>query len=580
MKITVLEKVPDDTEIIPAWNKLALRMERPEVFFTHQWALAANRAFSEALSPLILLAHESGQLVGVAAMARHPKSPDRAFFLTASTADYCDFLSEPQSRAATLAAMLHEMNELGVRHLTLANIPAESDTLRAIDAVAACQRFHVYQRAGYDCGIISLSDEERRRFVLGSVQRKDRERRALRKLGQIGPVRVNHLSGEQAEIALPSIIGAQISRFLATNRLSPLIQQERRAFLTQLAQLLAPAGWLRVSQLEVNGEAIAWNYGFRFMDSWFWYLPTFHIQYEASSPGSCLLRLLMEEACADPSVKRLDLGLGGETYKDRFSNAISSTRYVQMSSQLSSHVANVGRHWLAASVAKFPAVGRKIRHRREVFSGVQRRLAEDGVAATAVRAFTRVKRNVVCEDEIAFFEAPAITIAENEPMVLHPLSWKGIAEAAINNASDEQTLQYLIRCGQRLRKSSSNGYCLQGHDTPALHFLWVHSYNGFHLEEIDAKLESNDPSAVMIFDCWTPAAYRGRAYYATAIRLAAACQQKQQRRVWIFSAVKNESSLRGVIKAGFLYRFSMVRKRTLGYTSLSRRRSDLDLSRK
>lgn len=379
---------------------------------------------------------------------------------------------------------------------------------------------------------------------------------------------------------MPSFCWCSISGFLATNRLSPLIQQERRVFLTQLAQLLTPAGWLKVSQLEVNGEAIAWNYGFRFLDSWFWYLPTFYIQYEESSPGSCLLRLLTEEACADPSVKRLDLGLGDEAYKERFSNGISSTRYVQLSKKLSRHVANVGRHWLAASVARLPAVDQKIRVGRGVFSGIQSRLGKDGLVATAEHVLTRVKRNVVSEDEIAFFEAPEIAIAENETMALIPLSWKSIAGAAMKNASDEQTLHYLIRCAQRVRKGSSNGYCLQGYGIPPSHFLWVDSYDGFHLAEIDSKLESNDPSAVIIFDCWTPAAQRGHAYYATAIRLAAACQQKQQRRVWIFSAVKNESSLRGVIKAGFLYRFSMVRNRTLGYTSLSRHSRALNLQSK
>jgi len=34
--VIVLEKVPEDPEIILAWNNLAFKMEHPEVFFTHQ----------------------------------------------------------------------------------------------------------------------------------------------------------------------------------------------------------------------------------------------------------------------------------------------------------------------------------------------------------------------------------------------------------------------------------------------------------------------------------------------------------------------------------------------------------------
>jgi hypothetical protein len=136
VKATVREKIPEDPEIILAWNNLVFRMERPEVFFTHQWALAASRAFSDSLCPLIFLVYESTQLQGVAALATNRDAPDTAFFLTASTADYCDIVSAPETRGAVLAAVIEEMNSLNVRDLVLANVPAESHTLGAIAAVA------------------------------------------------------------------------------------------------------------------------------------------------------------------------------------------------------------------------------------------------------------------------------------------------------------------------------------------------------------------------------------------------------------------------------------------------------------
>lgn len=571
MTVTVMEKIPEDPEIIFAWNDLVFRMERPEVFFTHQWAQAASQAFSDSLSPLIILAYESGQLIGVAAMATG--SPDRAFFLTDSTADYCDIVSEPEAREALLTAVLEELDKRGVRDLILANVPAESHTLRVIDSVARSRRLHLHQRPGYDCGVISLADEEQRQTVIQFVARKGREKRALKKLGQLGSIHITHLNGEQSEIALRSIFAAQISRFFATNRLSPLIRQPRRVFLMELGRLLTAAGWLKVSQLEVNSKPVAWNYGFRFLDSWFWYLPTFKIEYEDWSPGSCLLRLLVEEGCANPSVKKLDLGLGDEAYKQRFSNAISSTHYVQLSKSLWRHMGTVARHSMASSVGRHPAIDRQLRRGRDFVRGLQSRIGKIGWAATALHALTRIKTSVASRDEIAFFEAPQeIQVVEDEKMVLSPLSWDHIAFAAMNHADDDQTLQYLMRCAQRLRRGHENGYCL---DAPAkqtpFHFLWVGSYNGFHLSEINHTLESSNPSAAMIFDCWTPEAYRGRGIYAAAIRLAAAHLQKQQRQVWIFSAAKNESSIRGIVKAGFVQRFSLVRGRSLLHSKLSRR---------
>jgi len=40
--------------------------------------------------------------------------------------------------------------------------------------------------------------------------------------------------------------------------------------------------------------------------------------------------------------------------------------------------------------------------------------------------------------------------------------------------------------------------------------------------------------------------------------------------VWIFSAAGNESSVRGIRKAGFVYRFSLVRRRRLFHTTIAR----------
>lgn len=577
MTVTVLEKVPEDPEIILAWNDLVLRMESPEVFFTHQWALAASRSFSDTLCPLIFLVFgsdgESGRLDGVAAMAVNRESPAAAFFLTASTADYCDIVSAPENRETVLAAVLKEMKKRNVQGLVLANVPAESLTLRVIGTLARANRLHLHERRAYECGVISFGDAEQRQTVLQSVVRKEKEKRGLKKLGQLGPVQVTHLSCEPLETVLQSIFVAHISRFFATNRLSPLIRPQRRIFLVELGKLMSHAGWLKISQLEVKSRPIAWNYGFRFLDSWFWYLPTFEIQYEETSPGSCLLRLLIEEACADPSVKRLDMGLGDETYKARFSNDSRLTRQVELSGSMQRHLINVGRHGLATFVRKFPVVDKQLRSGRNLFHTMQGRIGRPAMVAAAL---ARAKRSVASEDEVAFFEAPPFEVppmsaSETDGAALSPLSWEAIAIAAMNNADDEETLKYLARSAQRLKRDRVTGYFLQGQERQPSHFLWVDHYDGFHLSEINSTLKSADPEAAMIFDCWTPVAQRGQGHYVTAIRMAAAYLQKQNRKAWIFSGASNESSVRGILKAGFVYSFSLVSRIRLLHATVSRR---------
>ena len=571
LQVTVLREIPEDIQSATSWNDLAMRMERPEVFYTHQWALAASHAFAETLQPLVCLVYDSNRLCGVAPLAATREVPHHAFFLTASTADYCDVLSEPNTRKVVLAAIFDEIGKLGVQDITLANVPSDSATLRELPGIARSRHFHMYDRAAYDCGLVLLGSSEERKTLLESVKSKDREKRGLKKLTQLGAVRLAHGTIEQVEPDLASIFSAHISRFLATQRISPFVRRERRAFLTELSHLLSQAGWLKISRLEIDGRPVAWNYGFRFYDSWFWYLPTFETQFEDASPGSCLLRLLVGEACSDPSVKRLDLGLGDEQYKVRFANAVRPTRHVQLSTGTLRHWQTVSRHQLAAGIKRFRGIDRAIRKTRDLSRDLKNRIRATGAVSTGAHMIRRASKYLVSNDEVLLFDAPPMEPQHHQIFSLAPLDWKLLADAAIDYAEDSQTLQYLMRCASRLRSGEASGHVLRSPDSDVLHFLWITQYDGFYLSEIDYQLAPTDANADTIFDCWTPVRHRGHGYYTAAIRLAAEGLQRQQKQVWIFCAATNESSVRGILKAGFIYRFSLVRRKTLVHSKVTRR---------
>src|SRR5690349_16749865 len=114
MHIAMLEEIPNDPELCSAWNELVLGMENPEVFFTYQWGLATSRAFQESISPLLFLAYDRDRLAGVAALAIEANKPEAAFFLTSSTADYCDIVSAPADRGAVLHTLLDKIRDLRV----------------------------------------------------------------------------------------------------------------------------------------------------------------------------------------------------------------------------------------------------------------------------------------------------------------------------------------------------------------------------------------------------------------------------------------------------------------------------------
>jgi CelD/BcsL family acetyltransferase involved in cellulose biosynthesis len=579
VRVTVLKEIPEDPDLSEAWNSLVLAMENPEVFFTYQWALAASRGFQKHLSPLLFLMYDSDQLAGVVALAVDPKAPRALFFLTSSTADYCDILSAPANRKAVILALLEEIQKLGFGDLVLANVPSNSATLQELPGVAGSRRFYVTSRTAYNCGVVQLEGEEQRETLLQSLAGKSREKRALKRLTNLGTVKVIHLTEpEQIGTSLESIISAQISRFLASSRVSPLVGPERRTFLRQLSDLLSQSGWLKISQLEIDGRPVAWNYGFRFGGSWFWYLPTFQMEYEHVSPGSCLLRLLVEEGARDASLQWLDLGLGDEPYKERFANKVRQTRYVHLSHGFPRHVVSASREMLSSTAARFPQFGDKLRDARAFCQVVTNRIQEDGVTATARQSIRKVVRSFASQDEVLLFEAPETQIPGDTAIQLLPLTREHLVEASILNAGDTHTLRYLMRCAKRLTKPCASGFLLQDETGRPIHFLWIDNYDGFRLSEIAHSLEPYSPNAAMIFDCWTPAAERGRGHYATALRQAAAKILREGRTAWIFSGASNASSLRGILKAGFVYRFSLVRRSRFGHAAITRHHTTTAIS--
>jgi CelD/BcsL family acetyltransferase involved in cellulose biosynthesis len=573
VRVTVLKEIPEDSDLSAAWNALVLAMENPEVFFTYQWALAASRGFQNRLTTLLFLVYDFDQLVGVVALAIASHAPRAAFFLTADTADYCDIVSAPAKRHQVTLAVLEEIRKLGLSNLVLANVPANSATIEALPQVAGSQRYYITSRPAYNCGVVQLGDDEQRQVLLQSLAGKSREKRALKRLTNLGSVKVIHLTDpERIGASIESIVSAQISRFLASNRVSPLVGSERRAFLQQLSGLLSQSGWLKISQLEIDGRPVAWNYGFRFGGSWFWYLPAFEMEYAHVSPGSCLLRLLVEEGARDTSLRWLDLGLGEESYKDRYANEMRQTRYIRVSRGLPRHVISMAREQLSTLAARFPQLGEKLRKTRTSLFYITSRVREDGFATTARYACRRAIHSVASRDEVPMFESPNVPAKNHASLTLVPMLREHLVEGSILNAGDPPTLRYLMRCARRLShsgassetSSSASAFILQDEAGRPVHFLWIANYDGFRLSEIQHTIEPADPNAAMIFDCWTPSSGRGRGYYSAAIHLAAVKLRQQARPAWIFSGASNQASLRAVLKAGFQYRFSFVRRTRLG----------------
>ena len=173
---------------------------------------------------------------------------------------------------------------------------------------------------------------------------------------------VGHLRAREDIVnALPGFAEAHIARFLATGRISNLIRPERRLFLAELAKLLSDSGWMNLSRLLVGGQPIAWNYGFQFAGTWFWYQPTFDSRWQQYSPGIQLLWGIVEEACLTAEINVVDLGLGAEGYKDKIATDERGTLHLEVTRSSVVRLKEAARYLAATSVKSVPRLESMVR---------------------------------------------------------------------------------------------------------------------------------------------------------------------------------------------------------------------------
>ena len=202
---------------------------------------------------------------------------------------------------------------------------------------------------------MELGTAKKREELKAALAGKKKLRRYLREMEREGSVTFAHLrSWRELKGALPGFADAHVARFQATERTSSLATSERRHFLEELARRFSDTGVVTLSLLLIGDQPVAWNYGFQFGGSWFWYQPTFDSRQEENSPGYCLLARIVMEACDRQEIDRVDLGLGAEGYKERFGNSTRQTLYVTITKSWRRHLQDVLKYRAASAIHRFP----------------------------------------------------------------------------------------------------------------------------------------------------------------------------------------------------------------------------------
>jgi CelD/BcsL family acetyltransferase involved in cellulose biosynthesis len=565
VRLVLRHEIPEDADLRQQWNALVLETRGPQVFYTWEWAAAMQRAYGTSLHPLLFLDYaEDGSLCAVAALASD--AANRVSFLCATTGDYCDFVVSERNAGYFATRVAENLSKSGYRDIVLTNFPDDSPSFVALKKAAKQGGFRIYARTAYVCAQVRLPDAKGSPGSKLALPRRRMVQRSLKALAQAGPVTTEHESTcESIHPLLPELACAQVSRLLANGKISNLLRPERCDFLRELTRLLSPAGWLCFTRMKAGSRTIAWHYGFKFHGRWSLYQLTFVNDLEKHSPGFVLLFKLIEEAALDPAMGTADLGVGTEAYKEAFANDSRRTMYVTLHRSRWKHWREMARYRVATAITSLPWAERTARALRAKAESIRGRLRQKGLKTTLRWARSRVRVLIFSREEVLFFEAGTALPRSFEPHSLRPVSYELLAEAAMRSYDDEETMQYLLRSAKRQREGIAEGFALVDAQGRPLHFAWITEFDGFFLSELNAKVKAPAADCVMIFDCWTPPAERGHGYYAQTLELVAPQIREKGKHPWIFSAASNVASVRGLERAGFQRRYSLVRQQILGW---------------
>lgn len=323
MQITIhdnFDHIPLQRE---AWNTLVQNSPTNTIFQTHQWANAWWKTFGERHKLRYLTIEEGGRTRGFAPLMTVPSAATgkTLHFLANTNSDYCDFASEGNQYAVLdnmVRFLAHEHRDWDC--LILHNIPEQSPTLAAL--TTSCAKYGLWSRLSRRCVAPRIGfDSAGNGFNL-----KYSVRRHCNRMERLGKVEF-HVLQDKRDLPrmLETLFAQHIGRYRHKGEPSLFENPLCRRFYSHLASELLDAGWLHFSELRLDDRPVASHFGFEYNKVLTWYKPAFDVAHRQYSPGTVLLKHLIDYA-RKHRLDALDFTIGDESFKERFSNTVHYNR--------------------------------------------------------------------------------------------------------------------------------------------------------------------------------------------------------------------------------------------------------------
>lgn len=310
------------------WNLLLSGSETNTIFQTYEWVWTWWTVFGPMHSLFLVEVREGGKLFALAPLMLDRSGMKRSLqFIGEGNSDYCDFIAGERKQEALTAIFdaIVSWKEWDV--IQLKNVPDSSTTAAAV--MEFCRRTgkRFLEGNGIYCPtlIIRGHEDNARR-----ISRKKTIRRRHNYLKKAGDFEVFHVETvEEANRYLEPFFAQHIKEWDGSSTSSLFLKHENREFYHNLVYALLPSGSLLFTVLEFEGQPIAFHFGFDYASKVIWYKPSYDPDYGRRSPGTVLLKHLIE-FCLEQGRHELDFTIGDEPFKRRFTNSVRKNGYFRI----------------------------------------------------------------------------------------------------------------------------------------------------------------------------------------------------------------------------------------------------------
>ena len=325
-RVSFLHSRDEWSALQSGWQSLLDATGNTSPFMTWEWLDAWQAAFAGGQEVVVIVAEHDGQVVAIVPFVASTRLRFRTAVRTlrlfgAGLSDRLGLLVRPGHEAVLedIAAGLLS-GELPWDVLELNDLPVADPIAEAFCRALRAAGIAAALDVAVQCPYVPVATDWES-FYTQRFGKKTRtsNRQKRRKLGALGDLQFRWVDAAgEVETAIERIRAMdERGDYQGEDRIRPFDSPKGYGFFLDFCCRFAERGWLLIALVELDGQVIAYRFGFRFGNRHFDFFPGFSPEYFKLSVGRLLMVDVMQR-CFEDRVDEVDLLRGFESWKSEW----------------------------------------------------------------------------------------------------------------------------------------------------------------------------------------------------------------------------------------------------------------------